>query len=52
MTYTTSSLTFAGLMAGVVIALLVKVGLVGAVGAFVLLALAFTLGQRATVSGR
>jgi hypothetical protein len=52
MTYTTSSLTFAGLMAGVVIVLLVKVGLVAAVGACVLLALAFTLGQRATVSGR
>jgi hypothetical protein len=52
MTYTTSSLVFAGLMAAVVIVLLVTVGLVAAVGAFVLLVLAFTLGQRTTVSSR
>lgn len=52
MTYTASSLAFAGLVAGVVIVLLVTVGLVAAVGAFVLLVLAFTLGQRTPVSSR
>jgi hypothetical protein len=50
MSYTTSSLAFAGLMVGVVIVLLVEVGLVAAVGAFVLLVLAFALGQRTTLS--
>lgn len=43
---------FAVLIAVVVTVLLVTVGLVAAVGAFLLLVLAFTLGERTTASSR
>jgi hypothetical protein len=45
--YTTSSLAFAGFTTGAVVVLLVKVGVLAAVAAFALLAIAFALGQRA-----